>query len=277
MTAGAGDELEALVAALSARVAKELELLDLQIAKSRAARGAAVATLTISLPTAAMTDGKTPDATLPKPTAEQQEKAQAVAMAPPDSSNAAGPSPSANAENSAAQQDRSADAVPQQKCGVLLNFGRPGRMLANFQNTYVVVDSVRGVLWWDTEADFRKNPTKPKDSIPFFEITSNSRASKFKKAMTCWPLVLKEDCAKATDASVWYFGVEYYDPKQQKSQLLALGAKSLEERNAWVQYLTLHVKLFLANREESTEFLDFPVGSATPTHVSAVLDGEAPR
>lgn len=117
----------------------------------------------------------------------------------------------------------------------------------------------------------------PLDSIPFFEITSNSRASKFKKAMTCWPLILPEDCSKATAPNVTYFAVEFFNAKAGKTELLVLGAKSPAERDEWVRFLTKYVKLFLSNREESTAFLNFDVGSTQPRHVSMVIDGEAPR
>jgi hypothetical protein len=258
MTISNEADLEAVITALAERVRREIELVDAQITKSRAARG--------YVPTEG-TPAKTASSALSpvKPIPFQPSSTEAVAP------SAALTTPAAAASSS------SLDA--QQKSGPLLNFGR-ARMLQSFKPCYFVVDANKGFQWWDSADAFRRNPTAPTDSIPFFEVTSNSRASKFKKAVTCWPLILAEDCSKATDKTISYFGLEYINPKTSssgKSELLILGAASDAEKNEWVTHITKYVKLFLPNRMESEAFLEFPVGSKTPTHVSAVLDGEAPR
>jgi hypothetical protein len=270
MTVHSDGDLEATIAALSERVRREIELVDAQIAKSRSARGYVPTEGTPAKPVAASGVPQTPPAKGPTATVVIEEAAPSVTPAA-----AVGQKPSTDDTGSPSS---SPQLDLQQKGGPLLNFGR-SRVLQSFKPCYFVVDSAKGFMWWENVDAFRRGPTTPSDSIPFFEITTNSRASKFKKAVTCWPLILPEDCSKATDKTIHYFGLEYVNPRSKdgKSELLVLGAASEAEKNAWITYMTKHVKLFLANRMESEAFLDFPVGSKTPQHVSAVLDGEAPR
>ncbi|CUG03099.1 Hypothetical protein, putative [Bodo saltans] len=268
MTISNEGDLEAAINALSERVRREIVLVDAQIAKSRAARGYVPTEGTPSKPNNGISSTlASPSAGKPtSPASVTQSVATAVALVVDQQTTTA-----------SAASSSSLDA--QQKGGPLLNFGRT-RMLQSFKPCYFVVDANKGFQWWDSAEAFRRNPTTPADSIPFFEVTSNSRASKFKKAVTCWPLILTEDCSKATDIAISYFALEYVNPKASssgKTELLVLGASSETEKNEWVTHITKYVKLFLANRMESEAFLEFPVGSKNPTHISVVLDGEAPR
>lgn len=265
-------EFEAAVAALTEKVRREIELVDAQITKSRAARGYVPTEGTPSKHTSVTTPSRTPTAS-----SKGMQSTTTSSSTPLQQSIAEVPLAAGSSDASSAP---SSSPLPQQKGGPLLNFGRP-RMLQSFKPCYFVVDAAKGFQWWENSDAFRRNPAAPTDSIPFFEVTTNSRASRFKKAVTCWPLILPEDCAKATDRTVFYFALEYLNPKAKdnggKTELLVLGAASEAERREWVVYITHFVKLFLPNRAESEAYLDFPVGSKAPVHLSIVLDGEAPR
>lgn len=111
--------------------------------------------------------------------------------------------------------------------------------------------------------------------IPFWVETLNSRGSRFKKAAVCWPLILPEDCAEATDPAIYYFGIDYYSPSAQR-ELMVIGARSSAERDAWVKFLRRYIKLYLAPRAESEELQHLCQGAAAPMHESRCVDGEAP-
>jgi hypothetical protein len=149
-------------------------------------------------------------------------------------------------------------------------------MFKSFFQCYFAVSETLGFAWWNSEGEYLKAPGRPADSIPFSETSTNSRGSKFLKAAVCWPLILVEDCPKATDPQRTYFGIEYYDVRGDKNEMLVLAAATPEERDEWVFHITKFVKLFLANRSESEAFLQMKVGSDSPPYVSKVLDGEAP-
>ncbi|KAG5470358.1 hypothetical protein LSCM4_03054 [Leishmania orientalis] len=166
-----------------------------------------------------------------------------------------------------------------QKKGTLLHLVRSSGLFGggsrSFVPHYIVVSGGAGISWYASEAEYHQHPSRPLGHANFWIETFNSRGSRFKKAAVCWPLILPGDCPEARDASKTYFAVDYYTPDGAREQMV-LAASSPAERDAWVQFLTKYIDLYLAPRAESEELQHIPRGAAVPLHRSGVIEGEAP-
>ncbi|KAG5470773.1 hypothetical protein LSCM1_02022 [Leishmania martiniquensis] len=165
-----------------------------------------------------------------------------------------------------------------QKEGTLLHLVRSSGLLGGGSRSFIphyVVSGSAGISWYASEAEYRQHPSRPLGHVDFWVETFNSRGSRFKKAAVCWPLILPCDCPEARDASKTYFAVDYYTPNGAREQIV-LAASRPAERDAWVQFLTKYIDLYLAPRAESEELQHLPRGAAVPLHRSGVIEGEAP-
>ena len=163
-----------------------------------------------------------------------------------------------------------APPIPAQRCGMLLNFGRPG-FFQSFKPTYVVADA-ECVRWYKSERAFLDAPTAPLDRVGYFIESVNSRGSRFKLPAVCIPRVTTDMCKKATESNKFYFGVQYFEKEDQI--LLVLAADTVEDRNAWIFYLTAMIPLSIPHGCE--DLANIPVGRAVPLHRKEVMSGEAP-
>ena len=253
------------LAQLRARVLEEIRLLDLQIEKSRAVRGLAT-TAPVHAAADSLAAVPVEVAATSSPIAAARGASESASSPPADSVS------SPQIQKQPQQQQPLAEDAPVKR-GSLLSFGKK-KFLQKFEPRYIAVDA-QGIGWWDSEASFAKQPTKPQDSIGFASQTTNSRGSTFKKCAKCWPLVTIEDCKEAKDPSLVYFGVSFINAKGD-NELLVLAVPSQRERDEWVLFITKFIALYLAPRAESAEFVNMPVGAKSPLHMDCVLDGEAP-
>ncbi|KAG5496426.1 hypothetical protein JKF63_02728 [Porcisia hertigi] len=166
-----------------------------------------------------------------------------------------------------------------QREGTLLQLVRSSGLFGggsrSFVPHYIVVSGRAGIAWYASEAEYRQHPSRPLGRAEFWIETFNSRGSRFKKAAVCWPLILPDDCPEASDPSKTYFAVDYYTPNEDRRKLV-LAASSPAERDAWVQFLTKYIDLYLPHRAESEELQQIPRGAEVPLHQSGVIEGEAP-
>eukprot|EP00758_Cryptobia_borreli_P002822 Tbor_TRINITY_DN3319_c0_g1::TRINITY_DN3319_c0_g1_i1::g.23565::m.23565 len=169
------------------------------------------------------------------------------------------------------------------KGGVLLKYGKE-IFVRSFTSQYMVVSdgrrsgTIEGIAWYDKESSFT-NGKKPVDFIPFYVNETNSRGSRFKKAAVCWPLITKEECPKVTsDQTLTYFGIDYYNEKSKKNEIIVLAAESAKERDEWVYFITTFIALYIPPGEEFIQLSNMKLGcgDGKPIHISGVIDGEAP-
>lgn len=267
--------VEARAAALLQALRAEIALVEAQLEKSRAARGAPP--LRPSLPEHVPVHRGPPTIAAPRRAAPPPRRPAPT----PSPTSAQGPSASPTAEKSPSPDPspspgRAVQPIAEtMRAGVVLHFVRRMPFSHSFVEHYLVVDEAAGIRVYGSKEKYAADPQRPLLQIPFWRETRNSRGSRFKRAAVCWPLILPEDCPQATDPAVTYFAVDYINAEEQ-SEKLVLGARSLAERDAWVQFLTKYIDLYLAPRAQSEELQFLTRGAAVPQHKSAVIDGEAP-
>lgn len=169
---------------------------------------------------------------------------------------------------------------PPRKDGVLLHlvkrpiaFGLSHTM--HWVPHYVVVDE-HGVTWYPGDALAQPSLPDKLGEMSFWQETTNSRGTRFKKAAVCWPQLLPEDCPQATDATQSFFGLDYVK-SNGKRHMMALAARTPEEREAWVRFLQYYIELYLPPRDESRSLCKLVRTDVRPLHCSGILHGEAPR
>ena len=165
---------------------------------------------------------------------------------------------------------------PPAKGGMLWNYGLPS-LMRSFKNTYVVI-STDHVKWYKSE-DSYKNGDKETGSVQLWTVLKNSRGSVIKNTAAGWPFISPQDCPKATDSSRHYFGVQYFDSKDNL-QHLVLAANSAEEKREWVNHIAQLIPLQLPpdapTLPDGQLFIDMAT-NVVSHHCKKVLDGEAPK
>ncbi|KPA85006.1 hypothetical protein ABB37_01437 [Leptomonas pyrrhocoris] len=279
--------IETRIDVLTRGIADEIRLMEEKLAESSVARTASASALHKAGPIQATADSECFSSPLARINAAEPAAAApplSVASPPRSSPTTVQRSPSSpSAAPPPAPGPSAVAAAPEaatSKEGTLLHLVRSGGLFGTggtqtFVPHYVVVTGSAGIAWYASRVDFLQQPQRPLGRAAFWIETHNSRGSRFKKAAVCWPLVLREDCPAATDASKTYFAVDYYASSGEREQLV-LAADSPEERDAWVQLLTRYIDLYLAPRAESEELQHITRGAAVPLHRSGVIEGEAP-
>jgi len=170
---------------------------------------------------------------------------------------------------------------PTRRSGVLQCLGRK-RLLQRFERVFVVLSpESKQLSWWPDEVSSTSKP--PTDSIPFVELVTNSRGSRFRKAAKVCPIVDKDDVPELPSSkdSLVCFGLSFYNPQNQQNLWMVFGAADADERDRWVVALAQYVDIYLPPRQESAEyarhFKELVPVTSPPLYVDAVLDGEAPK
>ena len=281
-------QISLFLGGIQAMILEEIGLLTLQIEKSRKLRNASLGDVQLSAEELAA--AKDTAELIVSPICEMLRAISATSTPLPPSESATLKSPQAKDIGSVHETNNNlatpVDAPPSlslkdpfdqmmitpEKGGTLLLNGKD-RLLRTFAPYYVVASSA-GMFWFSSQSQVKSAPV---DGFPFVEMESNSRGSSFARACVCWPMVMEDDCPKASDRSKVYFGVDYFNPKTKKNELVTFGAATALERDEWVFFITRFVKLYIpATRPEYIAFGGMRVGSKTPLYVSKVLGGEAP-